>query len=307
MPRFSIIIPCFNAEATIGQTLDSLLAQSFTDFEIICIDDDSRDATRHLILAARSRDARIRLAQNRGKGPSDARNYGAMILAKGDIIAFCDADDLWDATKLAKLDTVFHDTATDAAFSRVAFFQNTPEDTKTRSQLPPKRLEISHLLGENPVCTMSNMTVRRAAFVQTGGFDPDVVHNEDLEWLIRLVGQGARVEGLDEVLTYYRLNPQGLSADLHAMSQGRLAALKTAVQFGHQACKKDEAIQLRYLARRALRLGHRRCEAVQFALRGVLSSPVGFFAPPRRGALTLFGALAAMVLPARVNHLLFSR
>ena len=307
MPRFSIIIPCFNADATIVQTLESLLAQTFRDFEIICVDDGSSDATRELILAAQDNDIRISLARNSGKGPSDARNLGALTLAKGEIIAFCDADDLWAPSKLAYLEAAFQMSSVDAAYSRIAFFRHQPDDATTYSQVPRADLTIAHLMGENPVCTMSNLAIRRATFAATGGFDPEIVHNEDLEWLIRLVGQGARVVSIEETLTFYRRNPDGLSADLPAMAKGREAALLTAARFGFQPCPKDEAIHLRYLARRALRIGQSRIEAARFAMRGMIASPAGFFAPPRRGALTLCGSFAALVLPRRVSQQLFSR
>ncbi|MFA3918358.1 glycosyltransferase family 2 protein [Ruegeria hyattellae] len=307
MPCFSIIVPCFNAEATIVETLDSLSEQTLPDFEIICVDDGSTDATCALILAAQKQDSRISLARNTGKGPSDARNLGALTLAQGEIIAFCDADDLWATSKLAYLNVAFRSSSVDAAYSQVAFFDACPEKATTYSEVPESDLKVSHLLGENPVCTMSNLAVRREVFADTGGFDAQIVHNEDLEWLIRLVGQGARVVSIADALTYYRRNHGGLSADLPAMAKGRDAALKTAARFGFHPSKKDEAVHMRYLARRALRLGYGRLGAVRFAMRGLLFSPVGFFAQPRRGALTLFGALVALVLPRRVNHLLFSR
>ena len=307
MPRYSIVIPCFNAAKTIGETLDSLRAQTFQDFEIICVDDGSTDATRALVMAAQGKDPRISLARNTGKGPSDARNLGALTLAQGDIIAFCDADDLWAPSKLAYLEAAFQYTVADAAYSRIAFFRHHPDDATTTSQVPREALTIRHLLGENPVCTMSNIAVRRDAFVATGGFDPSIVHNEDLDWLIRLVGQGVRVVSIHETLTYYRRSPGGLSNDLPAMLRGRDTALQSAARFGCHPDKRDEAVFLRYLARRALRLGQSRVEAARFALRGVCNSPAGFFSAPKRGALTLGGSLAALILPRRVSHMLFSR
>ena len=307
MPRFSIVIPCFNAAGTICETIKSMQAQTLCDFEIICVDDGSTDATRALILSAQHRDTRIVLARNTGKGPSDARNLGAMTLAKGDIVAFCDADDLWHPSKLAFLEAAFQNEGVDAAYSKIAFFQTHPDDATTQSEVPYSDLTISHLLGENPVCTMSNIAVRKKVFVSTGGFNDRIIHNEDLEWLIRLVGQNARVVSIDEILTFYRRNPNGLSADLLAMAKGRDTALETAARFGYRPAPSDEAIHLRYLARRSLRLGQNRIDAAQFALCGLLKSPAGFFASPRRGFLTLLGAMAALILPQRISHILFSR
>ena len=306
MPRFSIVIPCFNAENTIRQTLNSLCAQTFDGFEIICVDDGSSDKTRDIVLAAQDEDPRISLACNVGKGPSDARNFGAFTLAKVDIIAFCDADDLWAPSKLNYLEAAFKFTHTDAAYSKTAFFQDCPDYATTVSDVPRGDLTVRHLLGENPVCTMSNVAVRKQVFEATGGFDPNIVQNEDLEWLIRLVAQGARVVSIEETLTYYRRSLGGLSTDLPAMLRGREAALRTAARFGFGPDKQDEAIFMRYLARRALRIGLSRIEAARFALRGVFNSPIGFFSTPRRGVLTLCGALAAIILPRRLSLKLFA-
>lgn len=306
MPHFSVVIPCFNAEATLRDTLDSICAQTYRDFEVICVDDGSTDETRALILDAQRTDTRITLARNTGKGPSDARNLGAMSLARGEIIAFCDADDQWAPDKLAELATVFETTPCEAAYSKIAFFCERPDDAVTLSTVPEGDLTISWLLGENPVCTMSNLAIRRDAFVASGGFNSAIVHNEDLEWLIRVLGLGARVVGIDKTLTYYRANPDGLSANLTAMLAGRDAALKTARAFGFTPSRTDQAIHMRYLARRALRVGANRTDAFKFAARGLLSSPAGFFRSPRRGALTLCGALAALVLPPQTRQTLFS-
>lgn len=307
MTQFSVVIPCFNAEATITETLHSICAQTLADFEVICVDDGSSDKTRDLITQAQSHDPRVRLVRNTGKGPSDARNLGAICFAQGDIIAFCDADDLWAPTKLAVLKRVFETETCDAVFSKIGFFQNSPSDVQTFSNVPSGALTIADLLGENPVGTMSNLSIRKDQFIVSSGFNSDIVHNEDLEWLIRLIGLGACIIGVDQTLTYYRANPHGLSADLPAMMQGRNAALRTAKAFGFIPSGADQAIHMRYLARRALRVGVDRTDALKFAMRGLVKSPVGFFRSPRRGALTLCGAVAALVLPRRTRQSLFSR
>ncbi|MCG3268366.1 glycosyltransferase family 2 protein [Yoonia sp. I 8.24] len=307
MPRFSIVIPCYNAANTLVKTLDSIQAQTFSDWEIICVDDGSTDLTTDLIADAAKRDNRIKLAYNLRKGPSEARNLGAQHLSSGDIIAFCDADDIWAPEKLADLAGAFDDTKTHGAFGKIAFFVSDPQTARVFSTVPTGPLSIDRLLGENPVCTMSNLSIRKTCFVQTGGFDPSIVHNEDLEWLIRVVGQGMQIIGLDTFHTWYRTNPTGLSADLGAMQAGRRRALDTAKNLGFSATKRSQAVHLRYLARRALRLGLARRVAFGFAIAGLLQSPSGFLTPPRRGALTFIGALGNLVLPRRLSHALFSQ
>ncbi len=307
MTRFSIIIPCFNAAETILETLRSLQAQTVSNWEAICVDDGSTDATTQIIAAVRASDPRIVLVHNPRKGPSAARNHGALTLAMGEIIAFCDADDLWAARKLAELNAEFSDHSVDAAFGKVAFFRDHPSVVSATSTVPSTPLHIPMLLSENPVCTMSNLSIRRALFAKSGGFDENAVHNEDLEWLVRLVGHGANVVGLPSVQTYYRASPYGLSSDLRAMETSRKAVLKTAATFGFKPDAASNAVYQRYLARRALRLGQGRTLALRFALSGLVVCPSAFFASPKRGALTLFGAVCALVLPSPLCRTLFSR
>ena len=306
MPRFSIIVPCYNADASLLQTIASVQAQTFRDWELLCMDDGSTDQTPRLISAASSSDSRIRAFRQANAGPAAARNR-AIELATGEIIAFLDADDLWVPQKLAALDRRFRQLdAPDAVFSRVGFFKSDPYRPGTVSTVPNKPLKLLDLVGENPVCTMSNIALTTAAWRRSGGIDPDIVHAEDLEWLIRLVASGARVIGMQDVLTLYRANENGLSANLSAMHRGWARAVRTATAIdpaiGRKEVAAGEAVHLRYLARRALRTGQPPMTAISFALRGVKSSPRGFFSPPRRGLAVLGAALLAPILPAPVRR-----
>ncbi|WP_411891775.1 glycosyltransferase family 2 protein [Yoonia sp. SDW83-1] len=307
MPVFSIVMPCFDAANTILDTIDSIQKQTLQDWEMICVDDGSTDLTTQLIADAGQRDKRIKLVRNPGKGPSAARNFGASHIAAGTYIAFCDADDIWATDKLAGVAHQFDITPHDAVFGQIGFFVDDPAQAHVLSTVPTEPLTIDMLLGENPVCTMSNLSIRKDSFLEYGGFDPKVVHNEDLEWLIRLVGQGATLGGMQALQTWYRSNPNGLSADLAAMQAGRQHAIRTAKTFGVTPSPKAEAVYQRYLARRALRLGQDKVWAAKTALRGLRQSPSGFLNPPRRGALTLVGALSNLVLPRCFARALFSQ
>ncbi|MBK1634800.1 glycosyltransferase family 2 protein [Rhodovulum adriaticum] len=307
MPKFSVIIPCYNAAATLPDTLASLRAQTCPEWEAICIDDGSTDNTRAILRAAAQADPRIRWCPNPGKGPSAARNHGALHMAAGAVVAFLDADDLWVPERLARLNHAFADRSLAASYARIAFFRDRPRDATVFSTVPAGDLSVPRLLGENPVCTMSNIAVRRPVFAATGGFEETLVHNEDLEWLIRLVGCGHRVAAINAVLVHYRTSAAGLSADLGAMAQGRQAALATAGRLGFTPRRRDEAIHLRYLARRALRLQAGRLVALRLTLAGLRASPAGFLSDPRRGGLTALAALATPILPRRLSGALFAR
>src|SRR5579862_805909 len=105
MPRVSVIVPVFNAARTVEHAIESVQAQSFTDFEIIAIDDGSTDGSNE-ILRRRYGDAVKMLAQ-KNQGPSAARNFG-IANSTGEYLAFLDADDCWKpeflTTMVAALD-----------------------------------------------------------------------------------------------------------------------------------------------------------------------------------------------------------
>jgi glycosyltransferase involved in cell wall biosynthesis len=305
-PVFSIIIPCFNAAATLLETLACLQAQTLTDWEALLVDDGSSDATHEIIAQAALADPRLHLLRNPRKGPSAARNHG-VTQAQGQIIAFCDADDLWAPQKLARMAALFERAQTDVVFARIGFFRDRPDDAQVFSTVPQEALGIATLLGENPVCTMSNLCIRKTCFTTSGGFDEALVHNEDLEWLIRIAGAGAQIVGHDETLVWYRNNAFGLSADFDAMRAGRAAAIATARRYGFSSGRRAEAIYLRYLARRALRLDADRLTALRFVLEGLRNSPAGFFSDLRRGALTAMGAVVSPFLSKRSRRNLFGR
>ena len=97
----SVLIPAFNAQATLLQTLQSVERQSFGDLEVIVVDDGSRDDTARIAADFAARDTRFRLVRQANAGAAAARN-AALALARGEWIAPLDADDLWHPDKLAR-------------------------------------------------------------------------------------------------------------------------------------------------------------------------------------------------------------
>lgn len=307
MPEFTIVIPAFNAAKTLPQTLDSIRAQTVADWQALIVDDGSTDTTVEIAQRAQLADPRFKASFNTGKGPSDARNYGALTLATGRFIAFCDADDLWLPNKLENVATAFATTQADAMFGQIGFFQDSPKELSTVSTVPKGPVTIPMLLGENPVCTTSNLTIRRRVLQSLKGFDPQTIHNEDLELLIRLVGHGFTLQGVNQRHVLYRTNAGGLSSDLRAMEMGRMRAVATAAHFGITPDSAAEAVHLRYLARRALRLNVDPKLALQLTRQGLSHDARAFLSPPRRGVATAAAALLAPVLPAALRRTLFAQ
>lgn len=300
---FTIVIPCFNDAATLERTLKSIRFQTHPDWEALIIDDGSTDASRDIAAAYVDRDCRFHLLRHAGAGKSHAVNV-ALTQARGELIAFCTPGDIWEASKLARMERIFADPSIDAAYARVVFFDGPLP--RGLSKAEEDDLTVQMLLTEDPVATLSNIVVRRAVFAATGGFDTLLPEGEDMEWLIRLCGYGFRVVGTKDTLVHCPIDTREFSDHLIALRAGREAALDTARRFGHHPNPRGEAIHLRYLARRALRNGAPVRDVLRLALAGIGASPAGFFSDLRRGLLTLTGALTAPLLPPALRRTLFA-
>ncbi|WP_353216645.1 glycosyltransferase family A protein [Sandarakinorhabdus sp.] len=306
-PHFSVIIPMFNAIGSLGPTVASVLEQSDPDFELIIVDDGSADNSVAIALAMAAIDDRIRVVSQANAGPAAARNLGVE-LARGGLLAFLDADDIWHQDKLA-CHRAFHNANADVgvSYARIAFLEagRAPGTTaRTESTVPPGPLTVTQLIGENPVCTTSNVVVTRACIDAVGGFRAGMGYAEDQEWLARVAAAGFGVCGIDRLLVEYRLSPTGLSSNLRRMYRGwRRLAHQHRASIDLAAA---EAVYCRYLARRALRSGGPAADALNFALRGMRRNAPAFLADRRRGGLTLAGAFVGMLLPATMRARLFA-
>lgn len=303
-PILSVVIPVFNASATLAATVRSILSQTERDFELLLIDDGSTDDSLLLMLRLAAMDERIRVIAHANCGVAATRNKGVE-LSRGALIAFCDADDLWHADKLAR-HLALHSArpGIGASYARIAFIEPDAADdsaARTLSSIIPTPLTVADLLGENPVCTMSNLVVTRATLDAVGGFKVGMSFAEDQEWLARAAHQGIIITGIDEVLVDYRLSHDGLSVNLDKMYAGwrDLAADYGDPSDGEAA----EALYCRYLCRRALRSGAAARTARDFALRGLKLDARAFLSDARRGWPTLISALVAPIIPraARVR------
>ena len=306
-PTFTVIVPVYNAAATIAATIASVLAQTDDDFELLLIDDGSTDDSLARMVALCATDDRIHVVAQSNAGVATTRNLGAE-LAKGRLLAFLDADDLWHTEKLARHRAVHDaDAQVCASYARITFLEaehHALDQGRTRSTVPPEPLTVADLLGENPVCTTSNLIVMRNVFVASGGFRAQMAHAEDQEWLVRIAANGARIVGIDETLVGYRASVGGLSADLARMYLGwRDLAARYG---GANDLRRAEAIYCRYLARRALRTGAAPGVALRLVRSGLNTDARAFLADWRRGGLTLVGALVSPFFPAALRMRVFA-
>ena len=323
MPYASIVVPAFNATATLQATLDSLTVQGFRDMEIVVVDDGSTDGTAEMTEAAARRDHRIRLVQQGNRGLAGARNSG-IAAATGEVVGFCDADDLWMPGKLGTHTAhLKSEPQVGLSYSGSALIDTAGRLTGHAQRPRLHGVTAAHVLKRNPVGNGSAPVMRRAALdslawqpsheqTRPWVFDETFRQSEDIEcWLRLMLTTGWQIEGVPGALTLYRVNQGGLSANTERQFDAwqRMVDMLTPHNptFFARQTPAARAYQLRYLARRALRLGQARRDALKFAAKGIITSPAGFFNSPRRGALTLIGALSTLILPARVSQFIFSR
>jgi len=306
-PAFSVIIPAYNAANTLRSTVDSVLSQTFADFEAFIIDDGSTDDTVRVALSLAAQDSRILVVSRTNAGVSAARNFGAD-LATGRWLAFLDADDQWTPNKLERHHTLHMTDATiDASFGKVEFCADkggTMPAGRTSSSVAQGLIEIADVVTENPVCTASNFVIDRETFDDLGGFAEDLRYAEDQEILARLLSDGGVLRGIDAPLVRYRLSEDGLSCDFQAMLDGWRSF--AANWLSEDELAQAEATYCRYLTRRALRSGADMAVARSFARRGLKADPAGFMAGGARSILTLGGVIAGGAMPPSMRRAVFA-
>lgn len=199
-PLVSVVTPAFNAVAHITETIRSVQAQSFENWEMLVADDCSSDATPQLVRRLAREDPRVQLVRlERNQGPAGARN-AALAASKGRYLAFLDSDDLWLPQKLERqLDFMAEQ---DSALSYTAFRRISSDGGRTgRLMTVPARMTYRDLLKNTAIATLTVMLDRE----KTG--DPvmtDVGYDDFALWL-KILRSGAVAHGLQEDLARYRV------------------------------------------------------------------------------------------------------
>jgi glycosyltransferase involved in cell wall biosynthesis len=282
-PEVTVVMPVYNAAATLDATVASVVEQSFQRFELIAVDDGSGDESLSLLRAHAARDPRIRVLSQANAGASAARNRGVES-GCAPFVAFIDADDIWHCEKLERHIALHRaDASIAASYARIGFISRKAKsiaEAATLSRLCPWSLRLADVLGENPVCTTSNLVLSRDWFLRGGGFDPSLSFAEDQEFVARLAAMGGRIEGIDAVLTGYRLSPGGLSMDLAAMHAGWRSIAQRFLKKADLA--PLEASYCHYLARRALRSGGAPLRALGYVYAGLRKDARAFLRDRRR-------------------------
>ena len=208
-PLVSVIMPSFNAERYIAEAIDSVIAQTVTDWELIVVDDASTDATAAIVAHYRQRDSRIRLiSQQSNQGAANARNRG-LDAARGELIAFIDSDDVWHPEKTAKQVAVMERQQADISYT--AYERVRKPHQRGAVVSVPDRIEY-HTLLCRCVIGCSTALVRRATCGAVRM--PPIKRRQDHGYWLELLRGGSRTAvGINEALVRYRLHRGSLSAN----------------------------------------------------------------------------------------------
>ena len=222
-PAITVCIPAFKAERYIGETLASIRAQTFTDFEVSIVEDGSHDSTEEIVRAfARTISQPVHFQRHTSNQGLPGTRNTAIAAARGEWIALIDSDDLWTPDHLARTVAHARETSADLTHSRIVLFDSdTGRDLETRGPSAAARADfpLSLFTGDYSIQPSATL-IRREKLNAVRGFDPDCRYVEDRELWMRLVRSGARFAYIDAVTCRYRQHANAMTRNAPAMAVG---------------------------------------------------------------------------------------
>ena len=219
-PMVSVVIPAYNCSPFIAATVESVLSQTLSSFEIVVVNDGSPD-TRELEAALQPYSSRVRYFSQENRGPSAARNL-AIRKAVGRYVAFLDSDDVWLPNHLA--DQVQHLERAGELGLVYANNEQVDEDgyaSKAFDHVPQNGpVTLESLLAERCTVNTSSVVVVREALLDAGMFDEEMRRCEDFDLWLRLASMGVKIAYDPGVQMLHRLR-NGLSSDRELMKRAR--------------------------------------------------------------------------------------
>jgi glycosyltransferase involved in cell wall biosynthesis len=260
-PRVSVIIPCYNTAQYVAEAVGSAFAQTYSDYEVVIVNDDSPD-TVELELALTPWWDKIVYVKTENCGLAGARNNGIRA-AKGELIALLDSDDIWEPNYLEvqvrKLD---ENPSADVVYPRTLIFGDGP-GSGTRSRASRGEVTFISLIQEAcSVCV--SVLARREALERVGLFDSSFRSCEDFDMWLRCVKSGSRIIYHDQVLVRYRRRKDSLSSDpvwMRGHAAKVLMKMRDTVQMTPEERDVLEATLRRFEGERLFHEGKRAFEA----------------------------------------------
>jgi glycosyltransferase involved in cell wall biosynthesis len=222
-PKVSVIVPAYNAMSFLPQALDSVLNQTFQDFEVLIVDDGSSD---HITTwAAEITHSNVKLISQPNQGQSVARNTGIR-LTRSEYIAFLDADDLWEPTKLEKQVSAFIDNPELGLVDTWVFLVDEQDKILSQTEVYYDEGNVwLQMLEVNLVMCGSSPMVRRQCFETVGYFEHTLKGPEDWHMWTRIAARYP-FKIICEPLVHYRKHPNSTSRNLELMISNIIKAIE---------------------------------------------------------------------------------
>ena len=272
-PTVSVIIPAYNAMAFLPETLDSVLDQTFKDFEVIIVNDGSRDNI--VEWATTITDSRVRLISQANQGVSQARNTG-ILNSKGQYLAFLDADDIWEPSKLEKQVSAFEANPELGLVDTLVFIVDQRNNIlyKAGSSYEEGNV-LRRAIEENLVMCGSSPMIRCQCIEKVGLFDTDLHGPEDWHMWARIaIHYPFKV--IAEPLVRYRHHPSSLSRNWNRMSIETNKAIEkvfTIVPSDLLWVKKRTQARANLYCAQLARLGGEYMQSLYYCMRAFSYSP----------------------------------
>ena len=233
----SIVTPCYNSAAYLGEAVESALAQTRAPLEMLVVDDGSTDRSCEI---ARSYGPPVRLLQQSHQGPCAARNLG-IEQARGRYVLFLDADDLLHATAVERLVSAIADRDDRMAVMGWRFCREGAPLDQAEEHFPPEKVDaIAHLLHDN-LAPLHAFLCPTEAVRKVGGFDVTIPFCEDWHVWLQLALAGLDVVTVRFAGAYYRIHSDCRSSDAGQMLEGRLELLLRAHE---EICGRPELLEV---------------------------------------------------------------
>ncbi|MBN3961331.1 glycosyltransferase [Nostoc sp. NMS8] len=277
LPKISVIIPAYNSEKTIKQTIQSVLNQTFTNLELIVINDGSQDSTLEII--TQFQDLRIKVFSYANAGGNVSRNRG-LNHAVGEFVSFLDADDLWTPDKLQSQLKALQGNVT----AKVAYGWTDYIDINGKFLLSGKRINLNgniyeELLLNNFLENGSNPLICKKSLITLGGFDESLNAAQDWDMWLRLASKFDFI-CVPSVQILYRLSANSVSSNLVRQEKACLEVLGRAYKERPSTVRNSWDISLanlyKYLACKALQKPFNRqksLSSVRFLWKYFLNDP----------------------------------
>jgi glycosyltransferase involved in cell wall biosynthesis len=219
LPRFSIVVPAYQAASTLTETLDAILNQQYSDWECTVVDDGSTDDTFEIASSFAAGDPRFRVIRKMNGGTGSAYNAGVP-MATGDFIVLCSADDVLLPQHLSTMSRfIDSDTGFDIYTSNGYVWRPGKSREPIYEEGLSEQIHSLQLADVIRVCFYGvGAAYRRAWFDKVGGYRTGIF-GEDYDFWLRAMALGARHRYLPEMLSLFRVSPTQKSASLESVYQ----------------------------------------------------------------------------------------